>query len=132
MNDALLQTMVGDLGPVITIIVVVTVSLIAVLRFGVRFDLNEYLKSRKKRQAALAQLDCPHMRFSTVGDELACESLFYSPRGTLDWVCSQCGIVVPNPPSEEERREIAEYYVQNPKEYKRIVRKFEKHAKRSL
>lgn len=47
MNGELYDAMVGDFGPIITLIAVGTISIIAILKLGIKFDLNEYFVSRK-------------------------------------------------------------------------------------
>lgn len=124
--------MVGDFGPIITLIVVIALALIAVLRLGVKFDINEYQKSRKKRHLSLARLYCPHIRLEKHKQGVSCQSLFVSPSGTMDWVCTQCGVVTHVAPSDEEIEKLAEYYFSNYEEYTKKMKKFEKHAKKSL
>ena len=41
------KVMVGDFGPIITLIVIIMCSLAVIFRLGVKFDLNKHLYSRK-------------------------------------------------------------------------------------
>ena len=132
MNEDLYNALIGDFGPVITLVVVVTVSIIAILKFGIKLDLNKYLDSRKKRHLSLARLNCPHIRLAPEKEGVSYQSLFISPSGTLDWVCTQCGTVTHVPLSEEETEELVKFYLDNPKKYKKKMHEFEKHAKKSF
>lgn len=131
MDGSLYEAMVGDFGPTVTFIVVIVLALIAVLRFGVRFDMNKYLESRKQRHARLARLYCPHMNLVPAEKGFEIKSFWCSPSGTLDWVCSQCGAVTHIPPEEGQVKKTAEYYAANPKEYAKKLKRFEKHARKS-
>ncbi|THG38991.1 hypothetical protein [Adlercreutzia caecimuris] len=132
MNGELYDAMVGDFGPIITLIAVGTISIIAILKLGIKFDLNEYFVSRKNRHRSLARLNCPHIRIAPEQNGISYQSLFVSPSGTLDWVCTQCGTVTHAPLSESEVEEMAKFYLANPKKYSKKMRKFEKHAKKSF
>jgi len=131
MEPTLYGTIVGDFGPIITLIVVITVAVIAVFRFGIRFDVNQYLEARKDRSLRLARLNCTHLDLEACEDGIKVQSLFYSPPGTLDWMCNRCGVVTHVPPDDEQIRKAAEYYINNPDEYKKSMNRFAKYAKRS-
>lgn len=132
MSNALYDSLIGDFGPAITVIIVITISVIAILRLGIRFDLNKYADSRKKRHHSLAQMYCPHIRLAVEKEGVSYQSLFVSPPGTLDWVCTQCGVVTHVAYSEQEIKELAEYYLENPRNYASKMKKFEYHAKKSF
>ena len=132
MSKELYGSMIGDFGPLITLIAVITISVIAILKLGIKFDLNKFLDSRKNRHLSLARLNCPHIRLAPEKDGVSYQSLFVSPSGTLDWVCTQCGTVTHMPLSKEEIEEQVKYYLNNPKKYKKRMHKFEKHAKKSF
>lgn len=73
------------------------------------------------------------MKFIQVnGQEISYQSLFYSPVGTLDWICEQCGTVIHAPLSDKEIKSKAEYYMAHYREYKKQMKRFEKHARKSL
>lgn len=134
--DDLLGYINTNFGTAIALIVVIVFSLIAILRFGIKFDLNAYSESRKKRHELLARNACPHIRIGGFGESNDCtqisiESLFISPSGTLMWVCSKCGAMRYNDLSNEEMKGIATYYLEHPKEYKKAMKKFVKHAKKA-
>ena len=131
--DGFINALVGDFGPTITLIVVIAIAVIGILRLGVKFDLNQFLTARKKRHLALARHYCPHIHLAPKGDNnVQIQSLFYTPYGTLDWICSQCGLVVHMAPSDEEIQESARYFLENPEEYTKRVKRFQKHMRKAL
>lgn len=132
MNNELINTFVGNYGPIITLIVVVTVSLISILRLGIKFDINQFLSMRKKHHLALARNYCPHMRFTVTENNIKVQSLFYSPSGTLNWICRQCGATVAIAPDNEEMQEMATYFINNPKEYRKQMSRYQRHMKKAL
>ena len=132
LNKELYDALIGDFGPIITLIIVITITLIAILKLGIKFDLNKYADSRKKKHRSLAQLYCPHIRLASEKEGISYQSLFVSPSGTLDWICTQCGTVTHVPYSEKKTQELAEYYLENSKKYKKRMKKFEHHAKKSF
>lgn len=132
LSQELYDALIGDFGPIITLIIVITISLIAILKLGIKFDLNKYADSRKKKHRSLAQLYCPHIRLASEKEGISYQSLFVSPSGTLDWICTQCGTVTHVPYSEKETQELAEYYLENPKKYEKKMKRFEHHAKKSF
>lgn len=125
------DSLVGDFGPAITLIIVIALAIIALLRFGIRFDLNDYLKTRKERHMRLARISCTHMILKPHENGVEIQSLWYSPPGTLDWICNRCGTVSHVSPSDEEIEKQAEYYIANPNEYSKMNKRFLKHLKKS-
>lgn len=84
MNSELINAFVGNYGPAVTLIVVVTVSLISILRLGIKLDINQFLSMRKKRHLALARSYCPHMRFTVTNNDIEIQSLFFKRDIKLD------------------------------------------------
>lgn len=132
MDNDLISAFIESYGPTVGFIAIITVAIIGILRFGIKFDVNEFLSTRKKRHLALARSYCPHMRLTAKSDGVAFQPLFYSPSGTLDWICSQCGARVAIAPDEEEMREMAEYFVNNPKVYKKRMSRYQRHMRKAL
>lgn len=87
---------------------------------------------QKNRHRSLARLYCPHIRIAPEQNGISHQSLFLSPPGTLDWIRTQCGTMARVSPSDDETKEMAKYYLENPKKYNKKMRKFEKHAKKSF
>lgn len=133
MSDYVSKLLIEKCGVAFFLVVILALAIIAILHFGVKFDINEYIKSRKKRHQKLAQSYCPHMDFIPRSDNsFQVNSLFYTPFGTPNWFCSRCGAVLPYEPDQEELKAKATYYLNHPKAYKKAMRKFDKHAKKSL
>lgn len=123
----------GSVSSIICLLLTITLALIAVLRFGVRLDLNELLKDRKKKQRFLAQSSCPHMIIEPKDDgTVSVESLFISPAGTTNWICSKCGFARYDQPDKEEINRIANYYLENPEKYVKALDDYKKHATKAL
>lgn len=133
MNAEVYSAIFGDFGPLVALIIVITFSILAIMKFGVNFNLNDFLASRKERHRSLARMSCPHMIIIPHNDnEFEIRSLLYSPHGTLNWVCRQCGAVIPIPPSDDEFADKAKYFIAHPDVYEKRMKKYMKHAKKSL
>lgn len=133
MNEALYDNICGEFGSIAALVIIFTLAIIAILKFGINFNLNEYLESRKRRHLLLARKCCPHMGLvPRANNQVEIKSWFYSPSGTLDWVCSKCGQVIHVSPSEDEIREKADYYLSNPKAYTKQLKMYNKHAVKSM
>ena len=123
----------GSVSSSICLILTIALALIAVLRVGVRLDLNELLKDRKKKQRFLAQSACPHMIIEPRDDgTVSVESLYVSPLGTTNWICSKCGFARYDQPDKEEINRIANYYLENSKKYAKALDNYKKHATKAL
>ena len=93
----------------------------------VNLDINEYLNRRDHRAHQRMRNTCTHTRLSVVEEELTARSLFESPSGTLEWICSRCGM---RATSESRVNEIAEYWLLNPEEWNKREKLFAKVAKK--
>lgn len=120
-----------NLGVAITVFVVILLGIIAIMRFGLQFDLNKYLESRKKKHASLAQRECPHMSINIEGDDVVVTSHFATTYGTTNWFCEKCGLVVAFPPEQDDVKKQATYFIEHPKVYAKRMREFQKHAKKA-
>jgi len=89
---------------------------ILVLLFGIiaikitfKFDINDFLKERKKAQFRQLQNLCPHATGGiTENREIYVQSLFNSPPMTHQWQCLQCGLIIN---SEENALKLREKYL---------------------
>ena len=62
----------------------------AVFAVRVKFDLNDYLRDRRKRKA---RRECPHYRVEVMeGGKVFIDLWFESPTGTLDFFCHGCDL----------------------------------------
>lgn len=133
MSDTVSKLLIEKCGVPFFLVVILALAIIAILHFGVKFDINAFFDSRKVRHRKLAQTYCPHMDFIPCSNNsFQVKSLFYTPFGTPNWFCSRCGAVLPYEPDQEELKAKATYYLNHPKAYKKAMRKFDKHAKKSL
>lgn len=132
MEVQIFEYLVEWFGPKFALIVVITLAIIAIFRFGLKFDLNKYFDSKKKKHLKLARLECPHMTFLKTDEGVVAESLFVSPYGTLSYQCKQCGLVVDYLPSDEEFKRIAESFVKDPDAYDKRMKRFMKYMKKSF
>lgn len=133
MSDSVSKLLIEKCGVPFFLVVILALATIAILHFGVKFDINAFFESRKVRHRKLAQTYCPHMDFIPCSNNsFQVKSLFYTPFGTPNWFCSRCGAVLPYEPDQEELKAKATYYLNHPKAYKKAIRKYDKHAKKSL
>lgn len=133
MSDAVSELMIEKYGVPFFLAAIFIPAIIAVIHFGVKFDINTSIASRKERHRKLAQSYCPHMVFIPRDDNsFQAKSLFYTPYGTPNWICSRCGAVLPYEPDQEEFKAKATYYLNHPKAYKKAMKSYCKHAKKSL
>lgn len=133
MSDSVSKLLIEKCGVPFFLVAILALAIIAILHFGVKFDINAFFESRKVRHRKLAQTYCPHMDFIPCSNNsFQVKSLFYTPFGTPNWFCSRCGAVLPYEPDQEELKAKATYYLNHPKAYKKAIRKYDKHAKKSL
>lgn len=116
MSDSVSKLLIERYGVMVFLVVIFVLAIIAILHFGIKFDINMYIASRKERHRKLAQSYCPHLDFIPRDDNsVQVSPLFYSPPGTLNWFCSRCGAVLPYEPNQEEVEAKATYYLNHPK-----------------
>ena len=95
MSDSVSKLLIERYGVMVFLVVIFVLAIIAILHFGIKFDINMYIASRKERHRKLAQSYCPHLDFIPRDDNsVQVSPLFYSPPGTLNWFCSRCGAVL--------------------------------------
>ncbi len=113
-------------------IVALAFSVVAV-KIAIKFDLNKYLERKDKKLDLKMKNTCTHVYMELAGQEdgiplYKFESLFESPSGTLQWQCQRCGLVR-NHNNDYEAH--AQYYAQNPNEYTKKNKKFQKLLKKN-
>ena len=101
------------------------VTILTVLSFRVRFDVNEWMRDRHQRALERAKNLCTHTKIDFESDTIG--SWFRSPSGTTQWVCERCGLVALG---EEFAHAQMAYWVNHPKEYVERERAFVKHVKK--
>lgn len=96
MSDSVSKLLIEKCGVPFFLVVILALAIIAILHFGVKFDINAFFESRKIRHRKLAQTYCPHMDFIPCSNNsFQVKSLFYTPFGTPNWFRSRCGAVLP-------------------------------------
>ena len=103
--------------------VVAVFSIIAV-KIAFTFDLNRHLEGRREREKERLKALCPHTELTFFkSGEVRIESRFYKPAMTLNCVCRQCGLVVPD---EQSATRIAQGWLSNHDEWEKADKRFRK------
>ena len=68
----------------------------AAIAIRLSFDINKWMESRRKNKEERLRILCPHCYVVPAGHWYEVKTYFMSPRGTIQWGCSQCGFVVPD------------------------------------
>lgn len=98
------------------------------IRTTVRFDVNEWLRDRRKQREANLRAMCPHVTaFKDEEGRLVVQGTFVSPSGTTAWQCQLCGHVTHDGRLGDER---ARFYASNPQELVERQKKMEAMAKK--
>ncbi len=84
------------------------------LKGEIKFDLNEWLKERRKHKEENIRLLCPHVQGFTENGERGLRSTYISPAGQTYWKCQQCGRITHDP---NEVQENLKRWGKNPKAY---------------
>lgn len=107
------------------ILILIIAGAIAI-RISFKFDLNKHFENRRKIKISQLKNICPHGRIIKQEEKFGFESFFVSPRGTLDYICSQCNLVT----GKEDINRINERYIKNPtlvfKKQKEFIKKAKK------
>jgi hypothetical protein len=137
MSKEIVDFINANIGNWALVIIAIAVSIIAI-KIVIRFDINKYLESRKRKHIALGQNACPHMDLELIDtndDKLEVNVKYYpwfeTPYGTTKWICKRCKFVVDNV-DERQLEKAARHYIDNPKAYKKAMRKADKHIKKGL
>jgi len=113
---------------ILWLIIAASIAIVAV-KVTISFDINEFLKSRNEKFLIKAKNYCPHARFiETPNGEFGIQSNFESPAGTVNYVCTNCQLVVFNVDDENMR---IQYFLKNPEELKKQTNKFERLIKKA-
>lgn len=95
---------------IILTIIALLIGVVA-LRVNIAFDVNDWLKERKKIKLTKLQNICPHVSIFKKDENLQIQSDFESPPGTLKWQCSTCGMIANNVDESH-----IQYWLKNPKD----------------
>ena len=88
----------------------------------VSFDINAWLKSRDERRKETLKVLCSHTEMDR---NLQVSSLFISPFGTTNFICTRCGLVTLDSRMPEK---LVVLYSRNPKAWLEQEKKFNKLA----
>ncbi len=66
MSDSVSKLLIERYGVMVFLVVIFVLAIIAILHFGIKFDINMYIASRKERHRKLAQSYCPHLVLSII------------------------------------------------------------------
>ena len=84
------------------------------LKGEIKFDVNEWLRDRRKHKEENIRLLCPHVQGFTQNGKQGLRSTYISPAGATYWECQQCGRITHD---WDEVRENLERWVNNPEAY---------------
>lgn len=107
--------------------IVALIATFFALRATVHFDVNEWLKDRRKHREENLRRLCPHVRTTLEDGKPAVQSTYISPPGTRAWQCQQCGHVTHD---EEAIEQCSQYWANNPNELIENSKKMKKLAKK--
>ena len=112
---------------IVFIIVAIIVGIVA-KKIGFSFDINLWLQNRLQHRKDSLKVLCTHTDITVKDDEsVEIKSLFTSPFGTSDWICSRCNMRTHD--SDMPNR-IAEHYLNNINDYGKKMKKFNKLVKK--
>ncbi len=110
---------------IILTIIALLMGIIA-FRVNIAFDVNDWLKERKKMKLSKLQNICPHASIFKKDEKIQIQLDFESPPGTLQWQCSTCGVIV-NQVNESDMQ----FWSKNPKELIKRKKLFQKKMKKA-
>lgn len=103
------------------------IATIFAIRGNVHFDVNEWLKEKKKQNAIRLMMLCPHGRMTYENGKPVFRSTYISLPGATAWQCQQCGDVTHD---YEVIKEISQYWASNPDKFIDNYKKSKKLAKK--
>ncbi len=110
-------------------IIAIAISVIAI-KITFSFNLNEYLEYRDKKLKDKIKNYCTHAEIVDIDGKIEIQSTFVSPSGTLNWVCQRCGLQLLHLDKKKETKRL-EYFLKNPKEFKKQESQFKKLIKKA-
>jgi|GEM_PF-6666252 len=117
-----------NLTDILLFIITLAISVIAI-KISFTFNINEYLKTRKKDIDNKIKNYCPHGHVSVSDKEVKFQSAFNSPVGTTSYVCQRCQLVVSHIDENNEQERILRL-LQDSKAYSRREKIFHKLLKK--
>ena len=95
-----------------------------VVKIVISFDVIAWIKHKSENKKRKLKMLCTHIQMTP---KMEFVSLFVSPPGTTDWICSRCNIRTHN--SDFPKR-IAEFYASNLDVYLKQEKKFQRCLRR--
>jgi len=95
-----------------------------VIKITISFDINSWLKDRRKIKIYRLQNICPHVTILKDGKGYRVIDDFSSPPGTFEWQCQTCKRIAINHIDNRQ------YWIDNPNDYYNRKKLFEKGLKR--
>jgi len=129
MDGNIFQIISDNFGIIVAIIALIICSILA-FKFAITFDVNKFLESRKKRHLGMARNLCLHMEPFVDDDTAGFKPFLISPAGTPNYYCQRCGAQFMYVDEEDLERQV-EYYLKNPKAYKKRLKQYNKHMKKA-
>lgn len=104
---------------------VLTIGAVFAFRVNVSFDVNDWIKDRRKRKLRKLRDVCPHAAFvETPGGESRVQVLLVQPALSRSLVCTRCGAV--DRAGVSDLPTIAKYWASNPREYRQRMKEYER------
>ena len=99
-------------------------------KIAVTFNVTDWLNRRDEKRKERIRLYCPHVEIDMIGEgKFQVKGLMFSPSGTTQAQCTQCGQVFIG--GYEQGEELAQYYIRNPDVYFRKMKRFKKAMKKA-
>lgn len=107
--------------------VVAAIATMFAIRGSIRFDINEWLKDRRRRQEEQLENLCPHISVFKKDGKFVIRSTYISPPGTEAWQCQMCGHVTYDGHAIEQGQR---YWAENPDELMKRNKRIKKLARK--
>ena len=102
-------------------------ALLFAIKGNIHFDVNQWLKDRRKQKEENLRYMCPHVRlYQNEASKPAFHSTFISPPGTTAFICSICGTETYD---QDYINKVLGYWANNPKEFFDRNRRIKKELK---
>ena len=113
---------------IVFIIVGIIVGIVAI-KICFSFDINSWLQNRLQHKKDSLKVLCPHtdITLKDNNETKVVQSLFQSPYGTTEWICSRCGMRTHD---SDIPQKLVEHYFKNPNDYLKRMKKFNKLVKK--
>ena len=121
-----MESMTFSLIDVAIIIFLIAIG-VFVVKIGISFDINAWMKHKSKNNEHKLRMLCTHTQITLKNDNIEVKSLFISPPGTIEWICTRCNTRIYD---SDLPNQLIEFYVSNIDTYMKKEKKFKKHIRR--